>query len=114
MKNDEERWPSDCSSDVLFGLMGVDTERALNFHVLFSFKGPIMDENLRNWRFAGCKSSKTFPCLLVKHCKQLALYQQNSTHGASGKVIFPRKFLGCQQCGHRNQKTDDKGNQICE
>lgn len=48
MKNGEERWPlfSDYSSDVLFGLISVDTERTLNFHVLFSFQGPIMDENL--------------------------------------------------------------------
>lgn len=103
---------SDCSSDVLFGLMSADTEKALNFYVLCSFKGPIMDENLRDWRFTGCKSSKTFPCLLVKHCKQLALHQQNSAHGASGKVIFPSQFLVCQQCGHRNQKADYKGNQI--
>lgn len=94
--------------------MSVDIERALNFHVFFSFKDPIMDENLRNWRFIGYKSSKTFPCLLVKYYKQLALYQQNSTHSASGKVIFSSRFLGCQQCGHRTQKTDYKGNQICK
>lgn len=113
MKNDEKRWPlfPDYSSDVLFCFMSVDTERAPNFHMLCSFKGPIMDENLGIWRFTGWKSSKTFPCLLVKHCKQLALHQQNSAHGASGKFVFPRKFLGCQQCGHRNQKTDHKGNQ---
>lgn len=108
---------SDYSSDVLFGLMGADIERALIFHVLFnismcSFKGPIVDENLRSWRFTGCKSSKTFPCFLVKHCKQLALHQQNSAHGASGKVISPSQFLGCQHCGHRNQKTHYKGIQI--
>lgn len=78
------------------GLMNVDGERALIFHVFFSFKDPVMDENLRNWRFAGYKSSKTFPCLLIKYYKQLALYQQNSACSASGKVIFSNKFLGCQ------------------
>lgn len=42
------RWPvfSGSASDVLFGIISIDTERALNFHVFFSFKDPIMDENL--------------------------------------------------------------------
>jgi len=94
--------------------MSVDVGKVLNFREFFSFKDPVMDENLRNCRFIGYKSSKTFPCLLVKYYKQLALYPQNSTNNASGKVIFSSKFLGCQQCGHRNQKTDYKGNQICK
>lgn len=42
------RWPvfSGSASDVLFGIISIDIERALNFHVFFSFKDPIMDENL--------------------------------------------------------------------